>query len=306
MSELEQKVQKSLERLKAFQPKDEPYYLAFSGGKDSVVCKALMEQSGVPYEAVYRVTSVDPPELVRFIKDQHPDVTREVPRYSSGKPITMWNLIPRKLTPPTRMIRYCCQFLKEGGGDGRKMVTGVRWAESTNRRANQGFVTIMKKNKGIIDDLSENRDFSLTNRGGVVLTNDNADSRRVVENCYKRTKVSINPIIDWSDNDVWEFIKTNKIPYCSLYDEGFERLGCIGCPMARTKGREREFKRWPKYKDLYIRTFDQMLRERARKNKLWNNNPNATARDVFNWWMQYDVLPGQYDWFEDYEDDDGP
>ena len=132
MSELDQKVKKSIERLKAFEP-PEGYYLAFSGGKDSVVCKALLDMSGCKYDATYRVTSVDPPELVRFIKNEHPDVVREVPRYDDGKPITMWNLIPKKKTPPTRLIRYCCQFLKEGGGDGRKMVTGVRWAESTNR-----------------------------------------------------------------------------------------------------------------------------------------------------------------------------
>ena len=97
MSDLENKVQKSVERLKAFAPNDEPYYLAFSGGKDSVVTRALLDMSGVPYEAVYRVTSIDPPELVRFIKRIHPDVKCEIPRYPdnyrnekvAGKPITM-------------------------------------------------------------------------------------------------------------------------------------------------------------------------------------------------------------------------
>jgi phosphoadenosine phosphosulfate reductase len=165
LSNLQEKVNKSIERLKAFEP-EEGYYLAFSGGKDSVVCKALLDMSNCKYDATYRVTSVDPPELVRFIKDQHPDVAREVPRYDNGKPITMWNLIPKKLTPPTRLIRYCCEFLKESGGDGRKTVTGVRWAESTNRRQNQGAVTILKKNKQIIEELSDNPDFSPTIRGG--------------------------------------------------------------------------------------------------------------------------------------------
>ena len=304
MSELEQKVKKSIERLKAFEP-PEGYYLAFSGGKDSVVCKALLDMSGCKYDATYRVTSVDPPELVRFIKNEHPDVVREVPRYDDGKPITMWNLIPKKKTPPTRLIRYCCQFLKEGGGDGRKMVTGVRWAESTNRKANQGVVTIYKKNRQIINDLSNNPDFSLTNRGGVVLTNDNTESRRVIESCYKRAKVSINPIIDWDDLDVWEFIKSNGIKYCSLYDEGFERLGCIGCPMAGTKGREREFLRWPKYKAAYLRAFDKMLQHRKQSGlSAWFKYHEATARDVFNWWMEYDVLPGQMNWFEDFEEEE--
>lgn len=131
-----------------------------------MTCKALLDMAGCKYDATYRVTSVDPPELVRFIKDVHPDVKREIPRYDDGKPITMWNLIPKKKTPPTRIIRYCCEYLKESGGDGRKTVTGVRWAESPNRRQNQGVVTILKKNKQIINDLSNNPDFSSTIRGG--------------------------------------------------------------------------------------------------------------------------------------------
>ena len=162
-SELGQKIKASIERLKAFEP-PEGYYLAFSGGKDSVVCKALLYMSGCKYDATYRITSVDPPELVQFIKTQHPDVKREYPRYSDGTVATMWNLIPRKLMPPTRIVRYCCQVLKEGGGDGRMCVTGVRKAESTNRQKNQGAVTVMGKGAG--RELGDNPDFMLTNRGG--------------------------------------------------------------------------------------------------------------------------------------------
>ena len=124
----------------------------------------------------------------------------------------------------------------------------------------------------------------------MILVNDNTESRRVLEQCYKRHKTTVNPIIDWTDAEVWEFIKSEKIPYCVLYNEGFDRLGCIGCPMARTKGRERAFSRWPKYKALYIRAFDKMLSERKRKGL---DTPWKDALDVFNWWMQYDILPGQ-------------
>lgn len=310
MSELEQKVKKSIERLKAFEP-PEGYYLAFSGGKDSVVCKALLDMSGCKYDATYRVTSVDPPELVRFIKEKHPDVKREVPRYPetyrneklAGKPITMWNLIPEKMMPPTRIARYCCDKLKESGGDGKMTVTGVRWAESVNRAKNQGPVTIASKKAGI--ELVENRDFTLTRRGGVVLTNDNEDSRRVVEQCYKRHKTVVNPIIEWTDQDVWEFIRAHGIHYCELYDEGWHRLGCIGCPMASKKGRERGFARWPKYKHHYLLAFERMLKTRVARGKIdgtWRMG--TTATDVFNWWMEYDILPGQYNWFEDYEEEE--
>lgn len=299
MSELQQKVSKSIERLKAFEPKTEPYYLAFSGGKDSVVCKALLDMSGCKYDAVYRVTSVDPPELIRFIKKEHSDVIREVPRDANGKPITMWNLIPKKMLPPTRHVRYCCQYLKESGGDGRKTVTGVRWAESVNRKKNQGIVTFANKNKRLLQEISDNSNFFENKSGGVVLNNDNADSRKMVEQCYKRHKTTVNPIIDWTDADVWEFINAECIPYCELYNEGFLRLGCIGCPMASRRERERELYRWGKYKDAYLRAFDMMLRERKLRER---KTEWQTSVDVMNWWLENDVLSGQVA-FEDYEDE---
>lgn len=129
-----------------------------------------------------------------------------------------------------------------------------------------------------------------------MLNNDNSESRRLVESCYKKLKTVLNPIIDWTDKELWDFIKAEGIPYCSLYDEGMNRLGCVGCPMARQHGREREFLRWPTYKKAYIRAFDKMVEERKARGKkcMWE-----TGIDVFNWWMEYDILPGQIDLFEE-------
>ena len=297
--ELKRKIDTSIQRLQSFCP-EEGYYLAFSGGKDSVVVKKLLEMSGCKFDAHYRVTSVDPPELVRFIKDVHGDVSREIPHYSDGSPITMWNLIPKKMMLPTRLARFCCQSLKEDGGDGRKTVTGVRWDESYNRKTNQGAVTLYKKN-GVDREIEESDFFAKTPRGGVVLVNDNEESRRMIESCYKRTKTVINPIIEWTDQDVWEFIKELDVLYCSLYDEGFKRLGCIGCPMA-SKGRYKEFARWPKYKQMYLRAIKKMMDIREEKGM-----PLRTCRtveDVWHWWMEDGVLPGQIALFddEDFED----
>lgn len=146
--------------------------------------------------------------------------------------------------------------------------------------------------------------FSLTKRGGVVLTNDNEESRRMVEQCYRRHKTTVNPIIEWTDRDVWDFIHAENVPYCELYNEGFHRLGCIGCPMAQTRGREIEFARWPRYKLAYLKAFDRMLAERQRRGKLDGSwRMGMTAQDVFNWWMQYDIVPGQIDLFEEETDE---
>lgn len=314
MSDLAEKVRASVERIRSMESianrhafdGTEGYYLAFSGGKDSVAVKALMDMAGVKYDAHYRITSVDPPELVRFIKDKYPDVKFEAPRYSNGSRVTMWNLIPKKLMPPTRLVRYCCEYLKEDGGDGRFTVTGVRWAESTNRAKNQGLVTVRT------DSVKDNPDFRVTEKRGAVLVNDNEESRQVLDACVTRHKTCLNPIIDWEDRDVWEFIRSENIPYCGLYDEGWKRLGCIGCPMAKQRGRERAFSRWPKYKAAYLRSFSKMLTARRERHALdpskpiWKQNgvecENATPQDVFNWWMEYDELPGQYSMFEEYEE----
>lgn len=157
------KVEVAIDRLQSFEPK-EGYYLAFSGGKDSQCIYHLAKMAGVKFDAHYRITSVDPPELVRFIKTQYPDVALDYPRDADGNVITMWNLIPKQIIPPTRKARYCCDKLKESGGEGRLTVTGVRWAESPARKQNQGEVVIMKT--GRVKGVKESPDFTRTDRGG--------------------------------------------------------------------------------------------------------------------------------------------
>ena len=218
-----------------------------------------------------------------------------------GEPITMWNLIPRKLMPPTRLVRYCCEELKESGGEGRMTVTGVRWAESKNREDNQGVVTIMSRS--VHKELDGNTDFRPTRQGGVMLMNDNDENRKLVEFCYRRHKTTLNPIIDWTDAEVWRFIRQERIPYCCLYDEGFHRLGCIGCPMATRRGRSIEFARWPKYLTAYLHAFERMIREREKRGKLdgtWRMGTDPM--EIFHWWMQDGVLPGQFV-MEEFNDD---
>lgn len=289
------KVQTAIERLQDYakiferQGRDEGFFVAFSGGKDSVVVKKLCDMAGVKYDAHYSVTTVDPPELVHFIQREYPDVIWERNRWETdgrfhkaGDIITMWNLIPEKRMPPTRLVRYCCQYLKECAGDGRLTVTGVRWAESANRKNNQGLVTVYKT-KGKEEGLVESGNFSETPRGGVVLVNDNEEARQSLEFCYKRRKTVLNPIIDWEDDDIWEFIHEYNVPYCELYDRGYKRLGCIGCPMSTAAAEELE--KYPKFKQAYTKAFDRMLiilREKGIKtNEMWKD-----GEGVMKWWIR--------------------
>ena len=273
----ENKVETAINRLRAFEP-PEGYFLAFSGGKDSVVIKRLAEMAGVKFDAHYSVTSVDPPELVRFVKEQK-DVSFDIPRDKDGNAITMWHLIPKKKMPPTRLVRYCCEKLKECAGKGRLTVTGIRWAESTNRKTNGGLVRTEGNSKTIKSAAEIGA--KIAKNGGVVLNFDNSDARRFVEHCYRTSKTTLNPIIDWEDEDVWEFIKSENIPYCGLYDCGYKRLGCVGCPM--NANRAEELERYPKIKSAYMRAFNRMLAEReaAGLETQWN-----TPEEVMAWWLR--------------------
>ena len=166
MKEIDKKVQTAIARLKMFEP-EEGYFVAFSGGKDSQCIYHLCEMAGVKFDAHYNVASVDPPELVRFIRERYTDVSREIPRDKNGEAVTMWNLIPQKLMPPTRVARYCCEHLKEKAGVGWATVTGVRWAESVSRAEKHGSITIPNAGKRLKADMEEKGvNFTSTSKGG--------------------------------------------------------------------------------------------------------------------------------------------
>lgn len=270
-----------------------PLVITDSGGKDSPVVKELALRSGIPFEIMHNHTTADAPETVRFVRSEAKrfeelgiKYTINMPTYK-GQRTSMWSLIPQKLIPPTRMVRYCCSVLKETGGSGRFIATGVRWDESNSR----------KNNRGIYERLAAKKE------NKIILNNDNDDRRMLFENCRLKAKRVVNPIVDWKDDDVWQFLEDAKAPVNPLYAEGWCRVGCVGCPMAGKKVREAEFIRWPKYKDLYIKAFDNMLKERERRGKLEGSwRMGGRGIDVFNWWMEYDTLPGQIDLFEEDEE----
>ena len=281
------KVEIAIQRLRAFEPPD-GYYLCFSGGKDSQCVYHLAKMAGVKFDAHYAITSCDPPELVQFIKKNYPDVSREIQHYDDGKPehyyqdgrpkpITMWSLIADHTLPPTRKVRYCCSSLKEPGGQGRVVVTGVRWAESTNRKETHGVVGFQGKPKNTKRIADENgADYDLNKHGEVIMNDDNDANRRTVEQCYRTRKTMVNPIVDWTDDDVWNFLNGNGIEHCSLYDEGFKRLGCIGCPLSGSRNMMRDFERWPKYRQMYINAFQKMIDNHPGKIKILD--PNADTK----------------------------
>ena len=280
--------QNAIERLKVASDMSlrlykQPLLITYSGGKDSDVLLHLAEASGIPFEVLHSLTTADAPQTVYHVRDtfhrlQDKGIKCTVDKHvqTDGSRITMWNLIVKQGVP-TRLQRFCCRYLKETGGRDRFIATGVRWDESAAR----------KKNRGAMEVITSKKDNSL------ILSNDNSEDRRLFESCQLKGKRVVNPIVDWKTDDVLDYIESEHICMNPLYGCGFSRVGCIGCPMAGKAGRESEFAMFPKFKAAYIRSFDRMMEERKRRGKAENCAWGDDGVDIFHWWMEDGVIPGQ-------------
>ncbi len=245
-------VEVTIERIKdhaqaALEMNSSGYWVAFSGGKYSIVLLDLVRRAAVEHTAHFNVTTVDPPELLRFLREHYPDVSWERPEKS------MFQLIIEYMIPPTARMRYCCAYLKERGGNGQFVLTGIRRAESHKR-----------------------------------------STRRMVHRCNTRGfKVYLNPLIDWTDQEIWTYIRQRGLPYPPLYDEGFTRVGCVGCPLSGTRGMRRYFARWPRYENAYRKAMEIAVRrgwEEGHYERRRRKNPKRalswpTGDAMFDWWV---------------------
>lgn len=208
------------------------YLVAFSGGKDSQVILELCRMAQVKFKAVFNKTSVDPPELLNFIKINYPQVSVQNPEFS------MYQLILKMKFLPMRKKAYCCKYLKERTSDNTVTIVGVRKSESFSR----------SKRDELISQCTKNYD-----------------------------KFLFSPILDWSDSDVWDFIKLKKLNYCCLYDAGFKRIGCVGCPM-NLRRQQIELALYPHIYSLYRKAVAKLMLEgRYQRFK--------SPEHVLDWWQ---------------------
>lgn len=321
--DLEQKIEKSIKILRLAAKMSVEYYHAplivtYSGGKDSDVLLNLALDAGIQFEALNSHTTVDAPQTVYHIREVFADLeqrgikaTIKMPTFK-GKPTSMWKLIEEKGFPPTRTIRYCCQILKEQTTPHRYIATGVRASESNARRNSSDFVIkghTRKDAQYFTYDRAaeafgaEYPDFEVKPYGEryqqytfnhALEVYDEAHEMpeewdcNLIKAAKKQKDLVCNPIIEWSDADVWKFIHERGIAYNPLYDMGYTRVGCIGCPLGGTKSMTREFEDFPKYKDAYIRAFERMIEKRAAEG---NPAKDSTGQEQFDWWIGNDKTP---------------
>lgn len=278
--------QKAIERIKTASELSLHYYqqpliCTYSGGKDSDVMLELFRRSGVPFEVMNHHTTVDAPQTVRHIKKMFRELEEEGIKATISRPkMTMWQLIPAKKYPPTRMKRYCCEYLKETQIKNRFIATGVRWAESR-----------IRKGRGEIQPRTRTK----KQQQKIMLMNDNDRKRMIIERCAAKADMIANPIIDWGDKEIWEYYWNECKEHNELYKIGYYRVGCVGCPMAGAN-RWKAFADFPTYERAYKRAFGKMLEEiaKAGKKTRWKNE-----EDVFRWWMEDDTIEGKMD-FSDF------
>ena len=232
------------------------FYNTFSGGKDSQCLYYLVKMAGVRHRTHMNLTSVDPPEVIRFVRTQYPDVELIRPKMS------IYEMAKKKRLLPTMRFRWCCAEFKETSGTGKVTLIGIRKEESARRAKRQEISSTIKGKRleETFDQWSEHEEKMVACVGG-------------------KDKILVSPIIHWTERDVWEFLNVNGIPHCELYDQRYTRIGCICCPMSQLRQKRKEIERWPHVKRNWLKTI-QWLKDNG-----YASHPEESAETNFLWWI---------------------
>ena len=250
--ELQKKVDFAIKLLQSI-PQDGDIELSYSGGKDSDVILELAKMAGIPYRAIYKATTIDPPGTIAHAREMGAEVVR--PKK------TFFQLVS-EFGYPNRFQRFCCSVLKEYKICDRA-VQGIRRSESRKRAEKYKEPEVCR-----------------------------------VYSAKEKVKVYL-PILEWTDEDVVEFIKERNIKCHPLYYQGgqfdvTQRLGCMGCPLASRKKRIQFFKEKTKWLKAWIRAGQKWYISEAYQ----NGNSKYHFKDAFEA-MGYQLFCDNMDEFKE-------
>lgn len=212
-------------------------------------------------------TSVDPPQVIRFVRTQYPSVVTHAPEKS------IYQLAVERGILPSMRIRWCCADLKESAGAGKVTLIGIRKQESARRAKRHEVEVSGKQFSGTLDEFGEWQKEQIAKKEEKLLRKMKREGKKVNEDYFSANKenevrcingndsILISPIFEWSEQDVWYFLnEVVKVPHCELYDQGYKRIGCILCPMSQYKQKVREMKDFPHVKRGWIKAIKEIRR----------------------------------------------
>lgn len=216
------------------------------------------------------LTSVDPGDVIRFVKTEYPSVIRHKPEMSIFQKAVERGILP------TMRVRWCCADFKESAGAGKVTLIGIRKEESARRAKRHEVEVSSKKFSGGLDE------FEKWSTEEIERKTKRKSKRKIGEDEFSvktdnevrcingKDSILISPIFDWTEKDVWYFLDNIiKAPHCKLYDEGYTRLGCILCPMSQHKQKLKEMQRFPHVKRNWIEAIKLIRRGGYSKKALY-------------------------------------
>lgn len=156
---------------------------------------------------------------------------------------SFYQLVERK-SFPSRWNRYCCEILKENGSAGKNTIEGVRSEESRTR----------------------DRDYIV------------CDTRKSMKG-----KQHIYPLLDWTEEQIWRYIRKKDLPIAPCYKLGLKRLGCVACPLASPKVRLKELELYPRRYNAYKNAIEKGMA----KNPQWKLTQftGGVGETAMQWWL---------------------
>jgi len=244
---------------------DDGFFLAFSGGKDSQALYHVAKLAGVRFRAHMNFTSVDPPQVIRFVRTCYPDVITHAPVKS------IFALAVDRGILPSMHIRWCCADLKESAGAGKVTLIGIRKQESTRRAKRHEIEVSNKQFSGDFGQFKKWQRKTISAKEASLLRRMKREGKKVNEDYFSvnqqdqvrcingQDSILISPIFNWTDKDVWYFLnEVVRVPHCELYDQGYHRIGCILCPMSSPRQKQREMQDFPHVRRGWLNAIKQI------------------------------------------------
>ena len=244
---------------------DDGFFLAFSGGKDSQALYHVAKLAGVRFRAHMNFTSVDPPQVIRFVRTCYPDVITHAPVKS------IFALAVDRGILPSMRIRWCCADLKESAGAGKVTLIGIRKQESTRRAKRHEIEVSNKQFSGDFDQFKKWQRKTISAKESALLRRMKREGKKVNEDYFSvnqqdqvrcingQDSILISPIFNWTEKDVWYFLnEVVRVPHCELYDQGYHRIGCILCPMSSPRQKQREMQDFPHVRRGWLNAIKQI------------------------------------------------